>query len=308
MKFTSSILLISAAIAAVVSAAPLPSDTIDVTLENSKVADLDVLGGYLSGLKARNDRLADLTICYVISRLSRSPTSGKKNLPKEKAALTLIVKTKIDKAKKGYSSESLAPIIKAIVTSDASLDIPWSKKDEAEKKGVELDAKVTDIVLNLLEQAIGAELLSKDCTEKMTNNEIAPAETPEGPFVGESVPPMPQTPAPVPEAPAPIPETPAPVKEAPSPIPETTTTTESSEDKGAPCSVDPKYVCKSGCKDTQAEAVLNLRINLEKQLGERLEQLRDKKVCADIAKGRSGLLGNVLGLLDSLLVDANVNV
>ncbi|KAK3825765.1 MAG: hypothetical protein J3Q66DRAFT_328537 [Benniella sp.] len=154
----------------------------------------------------------------------------------------------------------------------------------------------------------------------MTNTEIAPAlapvETPEGPFVGEPAPPMLETPAPAPEAQPPVPEAPAPVPDPPAAIPETTTTTEPSEDKGAPLvgidvasSVDPKYVCKSGCKDSQdAEAVLNLRVNLEKQLDERLVQLYDKEVSVDIAKGRSGLLGNVLGLLGGLLVDAKANV
>jgi hypothetical protein len=125
---------------------------------------------------------------------------------------------------------------------------------------------------------------------------------------------MPETSAPAPEVQPPVPEAPAPIPETPTSIPETTTTTEPSEDKGAPLigidiasSVDPKYVCKSGCKDSRdTEAVLNLRVNLEKQLGERLVQLRDKEVSVDIAKGRSGLLGNVLGLLGSLLVDANV--
>jgi len=238
-----------------VPAAPLPSDTIDVSLGNNKVldakignvqvADLDTLDGRLLGLKARDDRLADVKvgdgrIAKVKTRndklldidvgsghnaktngkndglekldVGNDPllhlkarsdkladvkvviwkrcvdctskdaaaldlvvdasakhhskivqvrldnllrdikavkvTSGKKNLPKEKAALTtLIVKTKIDKAKKDCSSESLAPITKAIVTSDASLDILWSKKEEAEKKVVELDAKVTGVVL-----------------------------------------------------------------------------------------------------------------------------------------------------------------
>jgi hypothetical protein len=245
-------------------------------------------------------------------------TNGDKDLPKERAALTIAIKTNIDKAKKDCSSEALAPIIKATVTSDPTLDIPWSKKEEAEKKLVDLDIKLTKVVLDRVHGIINAELLSKACAEKMTNTEIAPTpapdNVPEGPFVGESLPPKPEAPAPVPETPAPVPETPAPVPETPAPVPEATTKQPAKNNGGlqigidVASDVDSKFVCKSGCKDTKdAESVLNLRVNIEKELGPRLDQFYDKEMSTDCTEKRSELLGNVLSLL-GVNVNAVVNV
>ncbi|KAG0246870.1 hypothetical protein BGX31_006934 [Mortierella sp. GBA43] len=231
-------------------------------------------------------------------------TNGDKDLPKERAALTITIKTNIDKAKKDCSSEALAPIIKATVTSDPTLDIPWSKKEEAEKKLVDLDIKLTKVVLDHVHGIINAELLSKACAEKITNTEIAPTpapdNVPEGPFVGESLPPKPETPAPVPENPAPVPEA---------------TTKQPAKNNGGlqigidiASDVDSKFVCKSGCKGTKdAESVLNLRVNIEKGLRPRLDQFYDKEMPTDCTEKRGELLGNVLSLL-GVDVNAIVNV
>ncbi|KAF9118681.1 hypothetical protein BGW39_000959, partial [Mortierella sp. 14UC] len=127
---------------------------------------------------------------------------------------------------------------------------------ELEKTMAELDAKITQLVPDRIQVNVNAELLSKDCTEKMTNTEIAPAS---------------ETPAPIPETPAPAQETPAPVPETPTPVLENTNNTNNNSGLkvgiDVAANVDPKFVCKSGRNDAQdAKNVLSLRINLENEL------------------------------------------
>ncbi|KAF9912890.1 hypothetical protein EC991_007502 [Linnemannia zychae] len=385
MKFTSSILLISVAIASVASAIPLNAQgTGNVNVPNTaKVnanayfdrlplakrcndcthkdsAALDVI------IKASADHYADIAhirLDNLMREISTAKvTSGTEELPKEKALLTITVQAKIDDAKKACTSEELVPAIKAAVDADVNLDIAWSKQEdkEIEKKMAELDAKITQLVLDRIEANINAELLSKDCTEKMTNTEIAPApetpapapetpapapetpapvpetpapvpETPapapETPAPAPETPaPAPETPAPVPETPAPAPETPAPAPETPAPVPETPSPTpeapapvpENTNTDGnnglkigidVAANVDPKFVCKSGCNDSQdANNVLSLRVNIENELKPRLDHFYNQEVPAAYEEKRPSLVDGVLNLLSGLRIKAEVNV
>ncbi|KAF9082032.1 hypothetical protein BGX23_000178, partial [Mortierella sp. AD031] len=220
MKFTSSILLISAAIASVATAAPLAGQIIgNVNIANRALVNANVILGVdpIAKLcddcthkddtalnvivKASADHYAD--ICY--ARLDNpmreiataKVTSGTEELPKEKILLTIAVQSKIDDAKKACTSEEIVPAIKDAVAADNNLDIDWSKQQdkELEKKMAELEVKVTQLVVDRIQAIINAESLSKDATEKMTNTDIVPA---------------PETPAPMPETPALTPEAPAP--------------------------------------------------------------------------------------------------
>ncbi|KAG0021469.1 hypothetical protein BGZ80_002324 [Entomortierella chlamydospora] len=143
---------------------------------------------------------------------------------------------------------TLAPIIKASVASDSNLDVARSKKEEIKKKMVKLDAIITKLMLERIQANINAELLSKDCTEKMTNTEIALALE----FAPD-------------EAPAPEP-TPT---EAPVPNP---ASLKGGIDVAA--SVDSKVVCKSECEDTNdAKTALSLRMNPEREFEPHLDRL-----------------------------------
>ncbi|KAG0271168.1 hypothetical protein BGZ95_001060 [Linnemannia exigua] len=236
-------------------------------------------------------------------------TSGAQDLPQEKAALSVAVQTKIDEAKKACSPDVLAPAIKATVAADANLDIPWSKKEEIEKKMAELDAKITQLMLERIQANINAELLSKDCTEKMTNTEIAPA-PPAAPEAAPAPAPAPvEAPAPAPapvEAPAPAPATPA----AAEPCTSCTSTTGGAQagiDVAA--SVDSKFVCKTGCKDSNdAKNVLTLRVNLESELTPRLDHFYQQEVPTACTENRETLLGGVLNLIANLNVNAQAEV
>ncbi|KAG0300508.1 hypothetical protein BGZ99_003767, partial [Dissophora globulifera] len=198
-------------------------------------------------------------------------TSGAESLPKEEAALTITIKANIDKAKKECSSEALEAVIKASVAADSNMDIPWSKKEEVEKKMVELDAKITALILERIHANVNAETLSKDCTENMTNTEIA-------------------------SAPALAPEVP---KSTPGGLQVGIDITGN---------VDPKFVCKSGCKDSKdANTVLSLRVNLEKEFQPRLDHFYNTEVPTDFTEKRSELLGGLLHSLDGLKIDAMVD-
>lgn len=317
MKFTAATLLISAALATVASAAPLVNNS---PLTNNA----DVLQGAVTashtivkrcGDCTHNDGLAlDIIVkasadhysTIAHARLDNlmaeiqtaKVTSGAQDLPQEKAALSVAVQTKIDDAKKACSPEVLAPAIKASVAGDANLDVAWSKKEEIEKKMAELDAKITQLMLERIQTSINAELLSKDCTEKMTNTEIvpAPAEAP--------------APAPAPvEAPAPAPapaEVPAPAPapaEAPAPVP----AAQAGIDVAA--SADSKFVCKTGCKDSNdAKNVLTLRVNLESELSPRLDHFYQQEVPTACTENRGTLLDGVLSLIANLNVNAQADV
>ncbi|KAG0058197.1 hypothetical protein BGZ89_001482 [Linnemannia elongata] len=367
MKFISTILLISAAIASVASAVPLTGQTtgnVDVPktaqgnanayfartpitkrcgdCTHKDGAALDVI------IKASADHYADIAHARLDNLMNEiataKVTSGAKDLTKEKALLTITVQSNIDNAKKACTSEELVPAIKSAVEADANLDIAWSKQEDQElrKKMAELEVKVTQLVLDRIQANINAELLSKDCTEKMTNTEIAPApetpalvpETPaptsEAPTsVPEASAPVPETPALVPETPAPVRETPAPTPETlapvpgtlapatetPVPMPETTAPVPKITDNGSKvgidvaANVDPKFVCKSGCNDSQdAKNVLSLRVNLENELKPRLDHFYAEEVPTACEEKSNSLLDGVLNLLSGLRVNVKADI
>ncbi|KAF9307893.1 hypothetical protein BG003_011917 [Podila horticola] len=332
MKFSTSILLISAALAAT-SAAPLLSQkNINAVAANELTkrscagcthndsAALDII------IKASADHYADIAHARLDGLMAEintaKVTSGTQELPKEKSLLTVTIQSKIDEAKKACTSQELEPVIKASVTADANLDIPWSNKEEVEKKMAELDLKITKLVLDRIQANINAELLSKECTEKMTNTEIAPA--PPAPVVAPETPAqapeaaasVPETPAPVSETPAPAPAAPAPAPvEAPAPVTPVAAPPTSESNNGlqigidVAANVDPKFVCKSGCKDSNdAKTVLNLRVNLEKELAPRLEHFYAEEVPTACTEKRASLLGGLLNLLSNTKLSVQANV
>ncbi|KAK3812094.1 MAG: hypothetical protein J3Q66DRAFT_403941 [Benniella sp.] len=226
MKIATSTLLISAALAAFAPAAPVVREPLlsdfntrvitkrcaECTHKDSIALDLIV--------KASATHYSSIAHAHLDSLMteieSAKVTSGGLELPREKAMLSVTVQSKIEQTRKDCSPEALAPEIKATVASDASLDIAWSKEEEIRKKMAELDLMITKLMLERIQVNINAELLSKDCTEKMTTTEIAPAPAPtssqeQAPFPVEQ---PAQAPAPV-EAPAP----PAAPEEAPAPAP-----------------------------------------------------------------------------------------
>ncbi|KAF9134275.1 hypothetical protein BGW39_007585 [Mortierella sp. 14UC] len=254
-------------------------------------------------IKASADHYADIANVRLDNLMNEiataKVTSGTEELPEEKALLTITVQSKIDEAKKACTSEELVPAIKAAVAADVNLDVAWSKQEdkELEKKMAELNAKITQLVLDRIQVNINAELLSKDCTEKMTNIEIAPA---------------PETPAPDPEAPAPVPEAPIPTPEAPAPVPENTN--DNNDGNGlkvgidVAANVDSKFVCKSGCNDSQdAKNVLSLRVSLENELKPRLDHFYNQEISTACEK-RPSLVDGVLNLLSGLRIEAKANV
>jgi hypothetical protein len=156
-----------------------------------------------------------------------------------------------------------------------------------------LEIKITQLAVDRIQANIDAELLSKDCTEKMTNTEIVPA----------------------PETPGPVPETPAPAPEIPTPVPENTNNNDVNELKvgiDVAANLDPKFVCKSGCNNSQdAKSVLNLRVNLENELKPCLDHFYADEVPTACEEKSASLLDGVLSLLSGLQVivraDANAN-
>jgi len=350
MKF-SSILLISVALTVVANAAPLAVKglvDIDTTRHGINVALAPVINKRCNDCTNQDGVALDLIVKtsadhYSVIAHARldglmkeiqtaKVTSGTEDMPKEKKLLTVTVQAQIDEAKKACSPEALQPVIKATVTADSNFDIPWSKKEEVEKKMVELDIAITKAVLDRIQATVNAELLSKDCTEKMTNTEIVPApaapalaETP-APVAAEPAPETPaadapETPAPAPETPAPAPETPAPAPETPAPVPETPAPApvdaapEAPEDNGAQvgidvaASVDNKFVCKTGCKDSEdAHTVLSLRVNLENEFKPRLDHFYDQEVPTACTEQRKSLLDGVLNILSNLRIDINADV
>ncbi|KAF9304196.1 hypothetical protein BGZ74_002138, partial [Mortierella antarctica] len=206
MKFFASILLISAALA-VTSAAPLlrqnninanvatnglaKRSCVDCTHKDGAALDIIIKASANHYADIAHARLDDLMAEINTAKV----TSGTQELPKEKAVLTVTIQGKIDEVKRACTSQELEPLIKASITADTNFDIPWSNKKEVEKKMAELDLKITKLVLDRIQANINAEMLSKECAEKMTNTEIAPA---------------PPVPVAAPEAPAPAPEAAAP--------------------------------------------------------------------------------------------------
>ncbi|KAF9324518.1 hypothetical protein BG006_000451 [Podila minutissima] len=342
MKFSASVLLISAALA-VTSAAPLLSrnninsnvatnglakrNCVDCTHKDG--AALDII------IKASANHYADIAHARLDGLMAEintaKVTSGTQELPKEKAVLTVTIQGKIDEVKRACTSQELEPLIKASITADANFDIPWSNREEVEKKMAELDLKITKLVLDRMQTNINAEMLSKECAEKMTNTEIAPAPpvplaAPEAPAPApEAAAPAPETPAPAPETPAPAPQAPAPVLEipatapvpveAPAPVAPVATSSTPKSNNGlrvgidVAASVDPKFVCKSGCKDSNhAKTVLNLRVTLEKELAPRLEHFYVEEVPTACTEKRASLLGGLLNLLSNVKLSIQANV
>ncbi|KAG0299799.1 hypothetical protein BGZ97_003539 [Linnemannia gamsii] len=327
MKFTAATLLISAALAAVASAAPVVNnvDVLQGTVTAShtivkRCSDCTHNDGLALDIivKASADHystIAHTRLDNLMAEIQTAKvTSGTQDLPQEKAALSVAVQTKIDEAKKACSPEVLAPAIKATVTGDANLDVPWSKKEEIEKKMAELDAKITQLMLERIQANINAELLSKDCTEQMTHTEIVPAPT-EAPAPAPAPAPV-EAPAPAP-APAPA-EVPAPAPapaEAPAPAPVAEPCTSCTSTTGAQAgidvaaSVDSKFVCKTGCKDSDdAKNVLTLRVNLESELTPRLDHFYQQEVPTACTENRDTLLDGVLSLIANFNVNAQADV
>ncbi|KAG0198273.1 hypothetical protein BGX28_008273 [Mortierella sp. GBA30] len=346
MKLITSVLLISAAVATVASAAPL------VQFPNHQVANTHVIAkrctectpndgialNLIVDQSARHySNIAHIHLDKLLSDMQTAKvTSGNQEMPQEQAMLTVAIQSKIDEAKKACSPEALAPVIKTTVTSESTFDVPWSKKEEIEKKMAELDVAITKLMLDRIQSNINAEMLSKDCTEKMTNTEIvpappapapepvapiapiapiapvasapvpdAPAAVPEAPVAPVPVPEAP-APAPAPEAPVSAPETPAPAPEVPAPAPQAPMPDPSTVQPGIDyaASIDPKFVCKSGCKDSNdARTVLSLRVDLNNQFEHRLSA-NEQEVAAACAQNRDTLLSGLLNLVANMNVQA----
>ncbi|KAF9335033.1 hypothetical protein BG006_001022 [Podila minutissima] len=325
MKFISSILMISAALA-LASAAPLAhiADPIGQVLTkrcadctNKDAVALEII---VQASADHYSNIAHVRLDNLMNEIQTAKvTSGSQDLPQEKAALTVTVQTKIEEAKKACTPEALASAIKATVAANANMDVPWSKKEEIEKKMVELDIMITKLMLDRIQANIDAERLSKDCTEQMTNTQIAPAPAPEAAPAPapatEAAPvsaPEVAAPAPAPEvaAPAPAPEVaapaPAPEVAAPAPAPAACTETSCGSKQAGidvAADVDAKYVCKSGCKDTQdAKNVLSLRVTLENEFEPRLDHFYNQEVPTDCTKQRNSLLDGVLELVAKIQI------
>ncbi|KAF9404679.1 hypothetical protein BGZ76_006851, partial [Entomortierella beljakovae] len=342
MKFTKSILLATAAMAAIASAAPLvnqtPNDVNTVVTTNAlgKRDDTAAINAIVQISANHYADIAKINLDNLLNDIDAAKvTSGKDELPNEKTLLSLAVKANIEKAKQDCSAESLKPLIKATVKAETGSDSQWEDKDKATKLLVDIDVKITEILNQCLKVNINADVLSKDCTEKMTNTEIEPInaepinnepepeaapETPEpAPETTESKPevvepvtepeavePEPEA-EPIPEeAPAPVPEEAlAPVpEETPAPVPESAPESCSAGAGGINVCVKvntnlDSFICKSGCKDEKdAKAVLDLHINLKKELTPRLDKFYKNEVPTACEEKRESLVDSVLGLLN----------
>ncbi|KAF9989979.1 hypothetical protein BGZ75_004165 [Mortierella antarctica] len=316
MKLSASALLISAALATIASAVPLGqvlNDPLAITqILTKRCSECTQVDGVALNLMVQESAnhyslIAHARLDNLLSDIKTAKvTSGAEELPQEKEMLSTAVQIKIEDAKRDCTPEALAPAIKDVVTSQATFDIPWSKKEEIENKMAELDVAITKLMLERIQNSINAELLSKDCTEKMTETVIVPA--PPGPVAPEApatpvAPAAPATPeapaAAIPETstPAVVPETPAPASPAPAPA--------AQPGIDVPASVDPKYVCKSGCTDSQdAKKVLSIRVGIQAALGGRFDNFYTREVPAACTEQRSSLLGNVLSVVANLNVNA----
>jgi hypothetical protein len=313
MKLTTTALLISAALAAVTSGAPLVmrEPSLPGTNVNSHVIakrctectpkDNIALDLIVKTSADHYSTIAQTRLNSLMTEIeSASVTAGGQELPREKAVLSVTVRSKIEEAKKACAPEVLAPKIKETIVTDASLDIPWSKQDAIQQKMVELDLMLTRLMLDRIQASIDAERLSKDCAEKITNTEIAPAPA------NVYIPPQPK-PVTVPEPVTPPP--PPPPAAEPAPVAaESIPPSDSEAGIDVPSSVDSKFVCKSGCKDSQdAKIVLGLRVNLENEFKPRLDQFYDQEVPTACTEKREALLGGFLKVVANLNVNANVN-
>ncbi|KAF9959017.1 hypothetical protein BGZ70_008995 [Mortierella alpina] len=319
MKFTTSVLLISATLATFASAAPLGGIVDIITTPSAARLCSQCTSQDQSALNAIVRTSADHYAGIAQNRLSdlmrevgtARVTSGTTELPKGKATLIITMQSKIDDAKKACTPDALAPAILAAINDDAALSIPWSKSEQAEKKMKQLNAVIEKIILDFIQKYLSAEGLAKDITENMTNTKITP---------------IPETAALVPEAPAPAPapgSAPEAVASPPAVEPQTSLPTERLPEQAdaavdvnsgtrtgvdVAASVGPKFVCSSGCKDAEdASTVLSLRDDLERQLGPRFKYLANKEIPSDCSAGRSSLWDNIRQVLNNVDIEANVN-
>ncbi|KAF9081059.1 hypothetical protein BGX23_001348, partial [Mortierella sp. AD031] len=73
--------------------------------------------------------------------------------------------------------------------------------------------------------------------------------------------------------------------------------------------VDPKYVCKTGCSDSQdVKDVLSLRVNLENELKPRLDHFYAEEVPTAYNEKSATLMDGVMNLLSGLRINANADV
>ncbi|KAF9347102.1 hypothetical protein BGX26_001396, partial [Mortierella sp. AD094] len=150
MKFSASALLISAALATIASAVPLVAQVqanANTHIIAKRCADCTHTDGVALDIivKASADHyssIAQTRLNTLMAEIETAKvTSGTQDLPQEKAMLNVAIQTK------------------ATVASDTSLDVAWSKKEEIEKKMVELDAMITKLILERIQANINAELL-----------------------------------------------------------------------------------------------------------------------------------------------------
>ncbi|KAG0004500.1 hypothetical protein BGZ79_009032 [Entomortierella chlamydospora] len=216
---------------------------------------------------------------------------------------------------------------KATIEAETDLDDKWADNEETKRKLLDLDAKLMKLIQDRIQVNVNAGLLSKDCIEKMTNIETAPAEEP---LNAESVEPeaakelIPEAPTPVPEeTPVPKPEAIEPAPDAPPPVleeaptPETPALEPKLHLRVAPrariclnvdANIDLKFVCKSGCKGAKdARFVLDRRVDLEKKFKSRLGKFYEQGIPTECEKKRTSLVDSVLDLL-SLNFEADVDV
>ncbi|KAG0255349.1 hypothetical protein BG011_005182 [Mortierella polycephala] len=295
MKFSSSILLLSAAIATIVSAAPLAVnvDTAPILNRHCMECTHKDVAALRVFTKASADHYARITQVHLDNLLQGILTTAKAD--DRSALIAATVKINIDKAKEACTSEELMPVIEDTIAANVNFDIPWSKEEEIKKKIDKLDASFTQVVVSRIQNIVNAEILSKDCTEELTNPKIVPA--PEIPSESD-----PGTLAPVLEIAASVPETAAPMVETPK------AEESPASDKGGlqagidvATNIDPKFVCKTGCKDANdAETVLSIRVNLENAFAPRLDHFYQQEVPTACTEERQALLDGVLNLLLNL--------
>ncbi|KAG0013429.1 hypothetical protein BGZ80_011079 [Entomortierella chlamydospora] len=180
MKFDKTILLISIAIATVVSANPLEPASVGAAVTANPLSRRDddpILHAIVKLTTGHYPDIANLGLDGLLGDMKAAKvTSGSEELPKERDLLNIAVKAKIDQAKKDCSRESLEPLARATIGAETDSDNKWADNEETKRKLLGLDAKLVKLIQDRIQVNINAELLSKECTEKMTNIEIAPAE------------------------------------------------------------------------------------------------------------------------------------
>ncbi|KAG0027573.1 hypothetical protein BGZ81_005468 [Podila clonocystis] len=201
-------------------------------------------------------------------------------------------------------------IIPAPVTASETLAAP-APVTNTPAPITEATVAVTEDPVPVTEAPVPVTEVLAPITETLASVTEAPAPVTEAPA------PFQEASVPAQEAPAPFQEAPSPAPEAPAPVPKTPIeayyTQPSEEDSpfiqagiDVAADVDPKFVCKTGCKDSKdANAVLNLRVNLEKEFEPRLEHFYKQEVPTAYDDERSSLLGSVLGLLSNLRVNVD---